>query len=247
MKINAFVASRLGSVRVPFKNLRLLNGRPMFEYLVDTCLGVRSFSQLYINSDSQMLLDIAEQRYGDALKYYKRSEELGTSAATLDEYVIDFMEQEPGDVTVFLNPCSIFLKEQTIANALNYFIENNLDACVASEIIQTHCFFENSPINFSFSEKQPKSQDLTPVHAMTSGFFIWRNKTFLKNYKGNGFANFSGKFSSYGVSKMEAIDIDTEEEFQLAERFMTQTSGVSAPSYHPAIHDDVLSGKIKVN
>lgn len=247
MKINAFVASRLGSVRVPFKNLRLINGKPMFEFLVDTCLSINSFSQLFINSDSQLLLDIARKRYGNSLKYYKRSEELGTSATTLDEYVSDFMLNVPGDVTVFLNPCSLFLKAKTIADALAYFIKNDLDACVASEEIQTHCFFENRPINFSFKEKQPKSQDLVPVHAMTSGFFIWRNKTFLEFFDKNRFANFSGKFVSYGVSKLEAVDIDTEEEFRLAERIISQTDKLSPPSYHPAIHEDVLSGKMKVN
>ena len=35
MKIVAFVASRMGSTRVPFKNVRLLNGKPIFYYLLD--------------------------------------------------------------------------------------------------------------------------------------------------------------------------------------------------------------------
>ena len=247
MKINAFIASRLGSARVPFKNLRLLNGRPMFEYLVDTCSRLDCFTDLYINSDSELLLKIAKERYGNELKYYRRNKELGTSAATLDDYVIDFIQHVPGDVTVFLNPCSVFLKSRTILAAMNYFIEHGLDSCVASEKIQTHCFFKDNPVNFSFQEKQPRSQDLVPVHAMTSGFFIWRNETFLNSHRINGFGNFAGKFASYGISKLEAIDIDTEEDFRLAELIMAKAAEAPAAAYHDAIHDDVLSQKLKVN
>ena len=247
MRVNAFLACRMGSTRIPFKNVRLLNGKPMFEYLLDTSLRVKRFTRLFINSDSQLILDIARERYLDAVSYYKRSEELGTSAATLDEYVYDFMKEVSGDITVFLNPCSIFLSAETISNAVDYFIANDLDSCVASAEIRTHCFFENSPVNFSFDQRQPRSQDLPGVHAMTSGFFIWRNSTFTENYLRDGFANFSGKFSSYGLSMIEAIDIDTEEDFLFAEYLSTRSSGTSKPVYHRRVQDDIMAGNIKVN
>ena len=55
---------------------------------------------------------------------------------------------------------------------------------------------------------------------MTSGFFIWRNKTFIEYYEKNSAANFCGNFESYGISKMESIDIDNYEDLEFAERFL---------------------------
>ena len=41
MKIIAFLAARMGSTRVPFKNVRLLNGKPMFSYLLESQFAVK--------------------------------------------------------------------------------------------------------------------------------------------------------------------------------------------------------------
>jgi len=219
MKVNAFIAVRGGSTRVPFKNFRIINGKPLYEHLTDESLKCKEISNLFINTDTKFILNYAKDNYGDCLNYYLRDPLLGTSDATLDEYVYDFMLKYPSDICIFLNPCSLFLKAETIDNAIRYFIKNNLDSCVASEVIQTHCFYNNRSVNFNFNQKQPRSQDLVPIHAMTSGFFIWNNLTFIREYESRGSANFCGKFESFGVSHIEAIDIDEENDMLLAEAY----------------------------
>lgn len=54
MKVNAFLAVRLGSSRVPFKNFMMLGKKPMYEYLTDTACSVSNIDQLYFNTDSQI-------------------------------------------------------------------------------------------------------------------------------------------------------------------------------------------------
>ena len=114
MKINAFLAIRLGSQRIPYKNFRLLAGKPLYTYLADTAKNCQQISHLFINTDSQMVIDIVQNKYGDTISYYLRPTWLGTSEATIDDYVYDFMSVNHADYTVFLNPCSIFLKAETI-------------------------------------------------------------------------------------------------------------------------------------
>ena len=143
-----------------------------------------------------MVIDIVQNKYGDTISYYL------LLIPRLCDYVYVFYVESCG-YTVFLNPCSIFLKAETIDKAITHCIANSLDACVASYEVQTHCFYNDNPINFSFSSKQPRSQDLTPVHAMTSGFFIWKNSSFMNAFSSSQCANFNGAFFSYPVSRSE--------------------------------------------
>lgn len=228
--INAFLAIRMGSTRVPYKNFRELGGKPLFTYLTDEAKCSEEIDNLFINTDNSLVIDITKRFYGESLQYYLRPKELGTSNATLDEYVYDFMIKHPSETTIFLNPCSPFLRSSTIDSAIRHFKENNLNSCAASEQIQTHCFLRNHPLNFSFKNKQPRSQDLKPIHAMTSGFFIWKNSSFLKAYEEFGFGNFHGNFYSFPVSSIEATDIDSQEDFEAAERILLK-SKINTPKY----------------
>ena len=247
MKINAFIACRQGSKRVKFKNLLLLKGRPLFTYLTDNALSCKRISSLYLNTDSNLIIKVAKEIYQNKINYFLREPHLGTSQASLDDYVYDFMNKCPGDITVFLNPCSFFLKGRTIDNAIKYFIEKDLDSCCASKLAQTHCFYENKSINFRTNYPQPRSQDLKPVHCMTSGFFIWKNKTFLRHYENNSAANFCGNFESYGISSFESLDIDNYDDFDFAEKFLSANNKETIYEYHPIVANLIKNNLIKTN
>tara|TARA_B100000886_G_C20426418_1_gene494279 strand:- start:1817 stop:2563 length:747 start_codon:yes stop_codon:yes gene_type:complete len=246
-KINAFIACRLGSTRVKFKNLLLLNGKPLFTYLTDNSLDSKEISSLYLNTDSQIIIDIAKSIYQDKLKYFLRDSKLGTSEASLDDYVYDFMIKFPSEITVFLNPCSLFLKARTIDKAIKYFIKNKLDSCCASQIAQTHSFINNKSINFKTEYRQPRSQDLVPIHCMTSGFFIWKNKTFINNYEKSKAANFGGNFESFGISTLESIDIDNDEDLSLANTIIKNQEKQFKYRYHEKVETLIKESKIKPN
>ena len=245
--VNAFIGCRLGSTRVKFKNLSLIDNKPLFSYLTDNALKTSNINNLYLNTDSQHIVEIASGIYKERLKYYIRPPHLGSSKAKLDDFVYDFMVNFPSEITIFFNPCCIFLKTSTIDQAIEYFLSNNLDSLCASKVAQTLCFKNNKPINFSFNTAQPRTQDLDPIHCQTCAFFIWRSKKFLSAYEKNKAGNFCGKFESYGLSTLEAIDIDTEEDFLIAESILIGKKKKFNFTYHKDVQDLIKNGIIKTN
>lgn len=244
-KIVAFVAARMGSTRVPFKNVRMLNGYPLFYYLTRTAQRSTLITDLYINTDSERLIKVAREYFEDNIGYYLRNSALGTSKASLDEYVYDFLLHVDCDIVIFLNPCSPLLSVETLDSAISEFVEGNYSSMAASERMQTHTFLKDEPVNFSFSAKQPRSQDLDEVHCMTSGFFIWNAQSFKDFYKRHGHANFMPPFKSYGLNKIEALDIDNEDEWHLVESVLRR--GECELQYHPIVADAIRNGEIKAN
>ena len=245
--INAFVGCRLGSTRVKFKNLSLINNKPLFTYLTDNALAASNIDELYLNTDSQYIVDVAKEIYSNKLNYYIRPPHLGSSKAKLDDFVYDFMINFPSDITIFFNPCCLFLKTETIDKAITYFIENNLDSLCASRVAQTLCFLNNKPINFSFNVAQPRTQDLDAIHCQTCAFFIWKTKTFKNDYEKNSAGNFCGKFQSYGLSTLESIDIDTEEDYLIAESILLGKKDKFNFTYHKDVDKLIKNGIIKTN
>ena len=245
--INAFIGCRLGSTRVKFKNLSLLDNKPLFTYLTNSALASSSIDKLYLNTDSKYIVDIAREIYKNKLNYYIRPSHLGSSKAKLDDFVYDFMLKFPSDITIFFNPCCLFLKTKTIDKAIEHFQKNNLDSLCASRVAQTLCFINNEPINFSFTTGQPRTQDLKPIHCQTCAFFIWNSKTFINAYEKNSAGNFCGKFESYGLSTLEAIDIDTEEDFLIAESILTGKKDEFNFTYHKDVDKLIKNGIIKPN
>jgi CMP-N,N'-diacetyllegionaminic acid synthase len=248
MKIIAFVASRLGSTRVPFKNVRLLEGKPLFYYLLNTALKCERIDEVYLNSDSHYIHEISREYFGAEVKEYLRPSVLGTSSASLDDYVFEFLQNVQADIIIFLNPCSPLLRSETVDAAIDYFVCRKLSSLTASEMVQTHTFKSNEPMNFSFAEPQPRSQDLDKIHLMTSGFFIWDALKFIEQYKENGYANFIEPFESYPLGKIEALDIDNEEDWRIVEGYMKlKAAGSSKPTFHNIVSEKIRNGTILVN
>jgi len=52
---------RLGSQRIKKKNLRLLNGLPLIQYIINAAKASSLLNEIYINSESTQFLDIAKR------------------------------------------------------------------------------------------------------------------------------------------------------------------------------------------
>ena len=68
MKVIAMIPARLGSKRVKNKNLRLLGNKPLISHVIETAKDSNIFDDIYINSESEIFENIANQ-YN--IKFYK--------------------------------------------------------------------------------------------------------------------------------------------------------------------------------
>ena len=67
--VNGFIGCRLGSTRVKFKNLSLIDNKPLFTYLTDSALACSNIDNLFLNTDSQYIVDVAKEIYNKKLNY----------------------------------------------------------------------------------------------------------------------------------------------------------------------------------
>ena len=172
MKIVAMVPARMGSKRIKSKNLRLLDGKPLIEHVLETLSKVKIFDAVYINSEDEIFSEIAD-RYD--ISYYNRPDYLSSDEATNDEFANEFLSNIDCDILIQVLPTSPFITEKEIEEFVNKIITDDLDTLISVEHQQIACIYKDQPINFDKLKKNPPSQTMTPVLSYATALMGWKS------------------------------------------------------------------------
>lgn len=215
-KTIAMIPARMGSKRVPKKNIRLLNGTPLISYIIRAAKESGCFDEIYVNSESDILGQIAKS---EGVGFYKRPSSLSTDTATNDGFVEDFLNQNDCDKVIQLLPTSPFISPEDIKKFVSHMEDQNLDTLISVFRQQIECVYEGTPINFDQKKPTPPSQDLEPIKPYACGIMGWKKDNFLSNMEKYGCAYHGGEgsISFYELGGFATVDVDNEEDFQLAE------------------------------
>ena len=208
------VPARMGSTRLAQKNLALLNGKPLIYYAIAAARESGVFDRVVVNSENSAFGEIAA-RYG--AEFYQRPEQLGGSSVKSDDVVYDFMLNNPGDMTAWVNSTSPLQTSEEVKNVVTFFCKEKLDSLITVREEQVHCLHGGKPLNFSEEGLFAQTQDLVPVQRFVYSIMMWRNKAFIEAYKKQGYAFFCGKTGYYPVSKESALIVKTEDDLRLVE------------------------------
>ena len=216
-RIIAMIPARIGSTRLKMKNLALLGGKPLISHVIDSAKGSRCFDKICLNSDSVIFAQIAEQ---NGIDFYHRSSELGSSSTKSDDVVADFVQDNPCDIVVWVNPIAPLQTAEEISAVIEYFLKHELDSLFTVDRKYLHSQYDGNPINYRQDEKFAQTQDLKPVDTFVYSIMAWRTKTFLKEMKQKGHAFFAGKVGLYPVAKESSVIIKTAEDLHMAEALL---------------------------
>lgn len=204
--IVAFVPIKLNSERLPRKNILALGEHALCYYIFQTLLKVNGIDEIYVYCSDEKIMQYIPEK----IKFKKRSKSLDTNFTKGLDIYNAFAKDVPSDIYVLAHATSPFIKAESIQDALSKVINGDYDSAMSVEKIQTFTWYKNKPLNYGLDDI-PRTQDIEPVYIETSGFFIFKNHVLQK------YGSRIGK-NPYlkQVTKIEAIDIDTKDDFELA-------------------------------
>lgn len=215
-RVVAMIPCRLGSQRVPKKNLRLLGGKTLSQWVAEACKASGVFDDIYINSESLVFEKMAKE---SDVKFYQRPKHLASNSATNDDFALDFIDNVKLDVLIQVNPTSPFITSEDIKNFVKTFFKEKYQTLHTVKAEQIEGLFDGKPLNFNPMKQMPPSQELTPVLIFSSSIMGWDAAKFRENMKNFGCAVYGGdgKIGYYILNGNSTLDIDNEFDFQLAE------------------------------
>ncbi len=215
MNILVVIPARGGSKGIPRKNLRLLNGKPLLYYSINTALNSKFDLDVYVSSEDEEILNTSLQ-FG--AKVHKRDISIADDKSTLDPVIYacykyaSQIENKDYDYIITMQPTSPLLKTNSLDSAIAKSIENKEIETIIAAKDDTHLSWRKESDKFLPNyEKRLNRQYLTPTFTETGAFFITRKDIITPT-------NRIGKnVELYILSNGEEIDIDTYEDWNLCE------------------------------
>lgn len=212
-KFIAMIPARLGSKRIPKKNIRYMGDKPLIQYPIDLAKQTNRFESIWVNTESEELGKIVQ---GMGVLFHKRPAELANDKATNREFTYEFMQKHECDYVIMINPTSPMLRKETLVRFLEYVEENDFDTVISVIAEKEETFFKGEPLNFSLGEKV-NSQLLEPVETICWAITAWKRDTFMKLQEQGINPVFGGKLGRFAIPKDESCDLDTPEDWNIAE------------------------------
>ncbi|MEM9820728.1 MAG: pseudaminic acid cytidylyltransferase [Bacteroidota bacterium] len=216
----AIIPARSGSQRIARKNVKNFLGKPILAYPIEAALASKMFDTVMVSTDDTEIAELAIQLGASVpfMRSSKNADHFATTADVLLEVLINYHGRgEQYDYTCCLYPTAPFTSVQHLQNAFEHLQEGQYD-CVFPVLefdypIQRALKMEEGKVSmFQPEHLNTRSQDLTPAFH-DSGQFYWLNtSTFL--HKKQIWTDHTGAIE---LSPMDAHDIDTEKDWQIAE------------------------------
>ena len=226
-KIIGIIPARIGSKGLKFKNLKIINGKPLIYWPIQSLKGSKYIDKVILNTDSQKIKDIGIKIGVEAP--FLRPKYLASDSSKISDVIMHTLKyferkKEFFDYILLLEPTSPL----TTSNDINQAIEileknkNKADALVSVvENISHHPKFsvklDKNHMLKSYGSKfySDNRQKLDKVFSYSGNFYLSKVNTFIKRQ-----TFYHKKTRAIISSKAKSFEVDDRIDFLIIERIM---------------------------
>jgi CMP-N,N'-diacetyllegionaminic acid synthase len=227
MRILGLIPARGGSKRLPGKNIMLLGGKPLISWTIESAKGIPEICDLLVSTDSKEIAKIAKAA-GASVPWLRPSHLATDEATSVDValHALDWYEKEfcKIDGLLLLQPTSPFRSKSTIQNGIDLFEKFNQEPVIGVSLAQSHpqwAFKQQGEFIVPFMKNHKvgsQSQELIPAFS-PNGLLYLVSPEYLRKEKSFGGTS---AIPCHASSVKEAIDIDTNLDFEFARHMLNQ-------------------------
>ena len=220
MKTLAMITARGGSKRIPRKNIKEFNGKPIIAYSIEAALSSGVFDEVMVSTDDEEIAEIAK-RYGAKVPFFrseKTANDFATTVDVIEEVLNTYKERgEEFDIFCCIYPTAPFITAKRLKDAVEELSKSDADSLIPvvrfSYPPQRAMEVHNGKLVFRQPENLSKrSQDLEPHFHDAGQFYVVRSESFFKNR-----GIMVGDILPMELSELEVQDIDNESDWIIAE------------------------------
>ncbi|MFB3907606.1 MAG: cytidylyltransferase domain-containing protein [Candidatus Eisenbacteria bacterium] len=211
-EVIAVVHAKGTSLRVPGKNLRMLGDRPLFCHAIANARAARRVDRVVIDSEAEEILRIGCEWGAEALR---RPASLASNLATGDDLAL-WQAQSFADsrIVVQVVPTSPFLSPTSIDRAVEMLLEDPLAHSVVGVFAEPlYLWSAGRPAYYHPDGTIPNSFEMEPFVYETTGLYANRTEAVLAT----GRRLSPDRCRLLRLSRIEAVDVNTVEDFEFAE------------------------------
>lgn len=215
-RVVALVPMKFHSERVSGKNFRDFCGKPLFRWILDTVLATPEIAEVVINTDASTRLAELGLFSDSRVKIRERRRELCGDHVSMNAIIADDIENIAADIYVMTHTTNPLLSTGTVERALSTFGEafaaGRADSLFTVDRLHSRFYDSGArPINHDPNSLIP-TQELEPWFKENSNLYVFTAASFASTN-----ARIGLRPVMLETPLLEAIDIDTPADWQLAE------------------------------
>jgi CMP-N-acetylneuraminic acid synthetase len=220
-KILAFVPARMGSKGLPGKNIRSFCGKPLVAYPIEIAKRSQYIDEIIISTNCVEISNVA-QKYG--ANVVVRPEHLATDTALVADAIRDVISKlvQKYDIMVLLEATSPLRTVELVDRCIEQIVEHGVDS------IATFSKAETPPTrlwSITGANANPYLGDAIPWKPRQEHQAYYRLNALVYAFDIKQFLDTGSKSIFFGkaealITEGPAIDIDTLEDFMIAEYIM---------------------------
>lgn len=211
MKIVAIMPIKLINERCPGKNTRMLGGKPLLQYELDSLKATKLCNSINVYCSNEDVVPFLPE----GVNFIKRPEFLDLPTSNFTQIFDNFMSTVDADIYVYAHATAPFITVETMKQCIEAVKGGEYDSAFCAIKLQDYLWQDGEPLNFDASNL-PRTQDLKPIYQETSGVYVFTKEVYEKYKRRIGKIPFIKE-----VSFKEAVDIDNPEDFDLAEALVS--------------------------
>jgi len=216
----AFIPVRCGSKSIPFKNIKEFCGKPLVYWNLEALQNSTNIDEIYVATDCSEIKEIVNSFGLSKVKVYDREAQNANDTASTESVMLEFIEKNSfndNDLFFLVQATSPLTQTKDFDEALAHLKNEKSDSLLTC--IRTKRFMWNEdaiPLNYDYKNR-PRRQDFDGL-LMENGAFYINSIANIKKEKNR----LSGKIAIYEMEEHTAVEIDEEDDWHIAEKFMNK-------------------------
>lgn len=217
-KVVAIVPMLHMSERVPGKNYRMFAGEPLYRRILSTLMSCQEVEAVMIDTDSDTIMKDAARAFPSVV-LYRRPDHLRGGMTSMNDVLLNSVAQIDADYYLQTHSTNPLLRSASLSGAIKAFTTqlSEHDSLFSVTRLQTRLWNSKAePLNHDPSVLL-RTQDLEAVFEENSCIYLF-SRASLEKYKNR----IGARPMMFEIDKLEAHDIDDEQDFTLTEALFKQ-------------------------
>ena len=221
------IPARAGSKGIPGKNIRLLCGKPLIAWSIETAIRSASVDRVIVSTDCEKTAKIARE-YGAETPFLRPSEIAGDTATTESAmlHCTSWLEEHEGyipDYVTLLQATSPIRSVASVDKAFDILRETSANSLLSVSEFWHFLWVDKDGPEASYDfDNRPRRQDIKPEdlkYKENGSIYITERRQL--ELSGN---RLSGKLAMYQMPEEESFEIDTELDWLIIETILKARS-----------------------
>jgi len=231
------IPARGGSKGIPRKNIRLVCGRPLIEYTIESALKAKSLDRVIVSTDDAEIAKVAESAGAEVP--FLRPNESSTDTATLVlvmKHAIDWFKTNCNyhpDAIALLPPTTPLRTSEDIDGTVDLLWASGRNSAVTVRLVREHPYniykmdTENKLVELIKIADKPKRRQEMPAYFVFCQSVIVSLTSYIQGCSNKDLEVNLNSVSGLEIDYENTIDIDTITDMKVVEILMQEKYGMT--------------------